>query len=716
MNHTSTLEQILPTQAATEEKPRAVLKLSVLGGVHFSYGDRDLDLRNRKARAVFAYIALTPNGEEQREKLAGLFWSEFSEQNARATLRQAIHEFREALLKAGCLALVSTRTSIGLRPGSFAVDLDDVLAAVADGQAHEALLGQDFLADTLLAGCDDLDPAFQEWLQARRQALRDQLIRGLETGYRDPSAARDQRWKLAEAAVRLDPTHEEACRVVMRCAAEAGQTGAAIRAYDELYRLLDRDFDMEPSLATQELIAEVKQGKFDKRAPGDLSPGPNPAHATPSYATEIRQALIPARRSGQGGQVIPVTPKPVLFVDNFAMSGIDADRVHLVEGFRAELIAGLIAFREWYVTGTAADLTEESRVSSRYAVVTTAYQAGATINVVMVLQERPSELAVWGERFELRLDRWHDAQQRIVRRIAATLNVELSAERLIRQSHIPDISLEAHDLWLRGRSIVCRYNPADWNRAVKMFARGIQKAPAFSPFYSSLAQSNNAMYLLQPGSFRKHDAVERTVMLAQRAVALDPDDSRAQLALGWAYALSGRYRAAEHHMSLACTLNGNDPWMLVSSAMLHAFNGNPQRARDQSARAMEITLSPAPSHWVYEACIRFLCGDDLGALEAAGRAPPLLTLPAWRVAALSRLGKTTEAADALRVFCAEARRNWINDDLPTDRMIAEWVLQAHPIGHEPTWTLFRDALAAAGMPVQGIAYTDAPVDSQPVIA
>ena len=68
------------------------------------------------------------------------------------------------------------------------------------------------------------------------------------------------------------------------------------------------------------------------------------------------------------------------------------------------------------------------------------------------------------------------------------------------------------------------------------------------------------------------------------------------------------------------------------------------------------------------------------------------------------------------MFCAEARRNWINDDLPTDRMIAEWVLQAHPIGHEPTWTLFRDALAAAGMPVQGIAYTDAPVDSQPVIA
>jgi len=55
----------------------------------------------------------------------------------------------------------------------------------------------------------------------------------------------------------------------------------------------------------------------------------------------------------------------------------------------------------------------------------------------MVLHEQPSNLAIWGERFELRLDRWSDARQRIVRRIAATLNVQLSIERLTRLSHMP---------------------------------------------------------------------------------------------------------------------------------------------------------------------------------------------------------------------------------------------------------------------------------------
>src|SRR5581483_2196084 len=101
----------------------------------------------------------------------------------------------------------------------------------------------------------------------------------------------------------------------------------------------------------------------------------------------------------------------------------------LVEGFRTELIACLARFREWYVTGMAVDQSTDPGgggvpVSSRYGVTATVYKAGSVLNVVMVLQERPSNLAVWGERFELRLDSWFEAQQRIVRRIATTLKVQ----------------------------------------------------------------------------------------------------------------------------------------------------------------------------------------------------------------------------------------------------------------------------------------------------
>ena len=74
------------------------------------------------------------------------------------------------------------------------------------------------------------------------------------------------RRRLAAAAQRLDPTHEEACRVFMQCAAEEGDTAAALRAYNDIWTLLEQDYDCEPSITTQELVADIKLGKYNSAA------------------------------------------------------------------------------------------------------------------------------------------------------------------------------------------------------------------------------------------------------------------------------------------------------------------------------------------------------------------------------------------------------------------------------------------------------------------
>jgi DNA-binding SARP family transcriptional activator/TolB-like protein len=701
MNHGTAPSRMVPAVTAPEGEP--TLLISVIGGVHFSYAGREIDLRNRKARAIFGYLALTPTGEDPREKLAGLFWSEFSEQNARATLRQAIHEFREALQAAGCSALAGTRTTIGLRPGSFTVDLDAILEAVAAAEAPEALLRQERLAETLMAGFDDLDPSFHVWLMARRQALHDRLIRGLEEGYRAAAADQRRRRRLAQATLLLDPTHEEACRVVMRAAAEAGEIGAAIRAYDELYRLLDEEYDMEPSAPTQELIAEVKQGKFDVVTSG--------AAAGLSYAAEMKQALVATRRTVPLLEPPPPPLKPALFIDPFGMSGIGPDSMHLVEGFRIELIACLTRFREWYVVGNTAGVVQDDhgvRVSDRYGLTTTAYQAGAAINVVMVLQERPSGMAIWGERFELSLDQWFEVQRRIVRRVAATLNVQLSMERLSRVSHMSNVSPGSYDAWLRGQWVIQHFDAGEWNRAAEMFAHGIEQAPSFSPLYSGLAQMNNAVHFVQPGMFRNPVEAARTLTLAQKAVALDPLDSRAELCLGWALAMSGRFASAKIHMDLACELNVNDPWTLVSAALFHALCDNNARAGELSSMALETTLVPSPRHWVYEASIRYLRGDNDGVVAAADRAEDaVLTLHGWRAAALANLGRIDEARREVERFYDGIRANWINDEPATDRMVGRWFLQLYPFSRTDTWERLRDGLTAAGVPLDDLRHDSA---------
>lgn len=700
------VDDVDPATATGTAPP--LLQVSLIGGATFEYAGRDIGLRNRKGRAMLAYLALSDTGEEQRERLAGLFWSEFGEQNARTTLRQAVHELREGMLAAGCTVLQGTRTAVGLRPGSFRVDVAELLAAVAGREVPDLLLREARLAETLLAGFDDLDPSFHGWLTARRQTLHDRLIRGLEDGYRDAALPRRHRRRLAEAALLLDPTHEEACRVVMRTAAEDGEISRALRAYDELYRLLGDDYDMEPSVPTQALVAEVKQGKFDPVQEASIPDLPTAVLPALSYEAEMRQAQVAARRAAEPLKPGAPPSKPALFVDRFTMSGVGPDQAHLVDGFRIELIACLARFREWYLTGTDGDLSPEHGgvpVSSRYSVTTTAYQAGAAINVVMVLHERPSNLAVWGERFELRLDQWFEAQQRIVRRIAATLNVQLSNERLTRLSHAPDASLEAHDLWLRGQVIINGYQMGEWNRIAQMLAEAIEREPGFSPLFSSLSQMNNVIHYVQPGRFRDEAHVQRTLALAQRAAALDARDSRAHLCLGWALAFARRYSQAQLHMEIACELNSNDSHTLMSSAMFHGFNGEIERAARQAAQSMELTLMPTLSHWGFMTNIRYLSGDYEGTVVAADRGQDgLPTMLAFRAAALSKLGRADESRLALARFYANIRAAWAGDVPDTEEMIGKWLLHLYPISRVEVWQCLQEGMGQAGLPVAGLTY------------
>ncbi len=469
---------------------------------------------------------------------------------------------------------------------------------------------------------------------------------------------------------------------------------------------------MEPSALTQTLVAEIKQGKFDV-APGGEAPALADAPAVPdaptlSFEAEMLQARVAERRTVEPREAPSVPSKPALFVDTFMTSGVGPDQAHLVEGFRIALIACLARFREWYVAGADGDLAVQHGgvpISSRYDVTTTAYQGGRTINVVMVLHERPSNLAIWGERFELRLDRWSEAQQRIVRRIAATLNVQLSIERLTRLSHMPDVSLEAHDIWLRGQLVIGRYDAGEWNRTAHMLARAIEREPGFSPLYSSLAQMNNVVHFVQPGMFRDEAHVRRTLALAQRAVALDPRDSRAQLCLGWALAFCRRYSQAALHMEIACDLNGSDSWTLMSSAAFHAYNGDTGRAVKQVMTSLELTLVPTLTHWQYLTNIRFLHGDYEGTIEAADRAQDgLATILALRAAALCLLGRTDEAARDVARFYANVRAAWAGEAAPADAEVGRWLLHLYPISRAGVWQRLRDGIALAGIPVTGLTH------------
>ena len=118
----------------------------------------------------------------------------------------------------------------------------------------------------------------------------------------------------------------------------------------------------------------------------------------------------------------------------------------------------------------------------------------------------------------------------------------------------------------------------DWPAAAALIESLLTDAPDFSPALSGLVQYRNIAHIALPGQFRDTAKDLETLRIAQRAVQLDPLDSRAQLSLAWTYQLLGRVDELTLHAALAVDLNENDPWTLMGSGQIFAYCGKYQRA------------------------------------------------------------------------------------------------------------------------------------------
>jgi DNA-binding SARP family transcriptional activator/TolB-like protein len=682
---------------ARENAPR--LSVSLVGRFGLRLNGRPIELRTRKAAAVLGYLALSDTKRESRERLVGLLWSRSDEEKARASLRQVVRELRSVLEGAGFGGFVAERLLIGVDIGQVEVDIESVLQQAENERVHPLLLDAPALDERLLEGMDDLDPSFRVWVLAKRQTVHERLMRSLEAGLIAANVPAGTKKKFAAAIVNLDQTHEHACRYLMRAHTEEGDIAGALRIYKSLWDLLDRDYGMEPSPQTEELVANIKLGVFE------LPPADRGSHA--------RNGVLAARAiNGSGLQSVPAASplsnapvKTLLVLRPFAMHGIDEDHGHLVQGFSQHLAACLVRFREWSVVdrAPAAELLPVTGAAPQYCIETTAYQAGAEINIVMVLRDDTTGIYVWSESFRLGLGNWFETQQRIIRRIATSLNVQLSTERLMRLAGEPDVSLDLHDRWLRGQNLITKFDPESWQRAVTIFRDAIRENPTFSPCYSSLVQMNNIEHFVHPGLFHDLEKARTTLELAKTAVQLDPVDSRAHLCCGWSHVMVGRGAEAAPHMELACELNDNDPWTLLSCAAYCAFCGSIEQAELRSRQAHALSLAPSGLEWGYQSIIAFLCGDYAGAIEASGRAHGVIkTLPAWRAAALYELGDTETAREEAQRFLNGIRSFWVGSAAPTDEAVTRWLLQAHPININSRWEALRSALGGAGLPVESI--------------
>ncbi|MFE0758901.1 BTAD domain-containing putative transcriptional regulator [Inquilinus sp. NPDC058860] len=658
--------------------------MTTLGQVSLRADGTPIPIANRKSQALLAYLATTLNGRESRERVAGLLWSEFEEEKARASLRQTIADLRRAVAVHGPTVFSADRLTVCVDLTQLHVDCLAILRDLEAGEVPTVLLAEKRLPDSFLAGLDDIDPAFRAWLLVQRQILQERLLRELEDrlpGAADPRLAK----RIGAAIVNLDPTHEVGCRAVIEASARLGDLGGALRAYRDLWDLLDQEFGMEPSPETQELIFKVKSGEFGdpKAAQAAAAPAPQPA---------VPASLPPLAGRGQA-----------IVVTEFDTADIAPEQRGMIRAFRHELIASLVRFRDWSIID-GSEAVAQAQVPNAYRVDGTALPDESGPRFILTLKDSMDGRFVWSERFTIVEHGWRPAQQRIIRRIAGALDINLSTERLTQIAGSPELSLAHHDRWLRGHALSFQWRPDDEARAESIFRSLIEEAPSFAPAYASLVQILNSRHLVFPGISRTIERHEEALKFAKMAVQLDPLDTRAHLSLGWANAMSGNHEKAPVSYHLACDLNPNDPWTLVSSSLGFAYCGDADQAMATANMALDLGLGISRLHWAYQAGTRFVLGDYAGSIAAAENAGDVLYyLGGWKAAAHALVGDTEAARAEGARFVETVQAAWFGEPDPDETAIAQWLLHCFPIADRKVWEALRDGLAIAGLIRRGSA-------------
>lgn len=272
------------------------LQIQLLGNPMITLGGVPVTgIAYTRAAALVYYLAATGQAHT-RETVAGLLWSEISDEQARKNLRDVLTNLRRAL---GAY-LVITRQTVGLNPDasifcdsrSFEAHVNAArrTASSADTlrslQEAAALYRGDFCAGLYIAAAS----VFEEWMLAERERFRHLAMHTLHllSVHAAEQGAYLEGIDYATRLLAMDALREDTHRQLMLLLALSGQRGAALSQYETLCRTLRDELGVDPTDETTALYEQILAGKI-AGAPDEtvVTASPRPAHNLPALFTSF---------------------------------------------------------------------------------------------------------------------------------------------------------------------------------------------------------------------------------------------------------------------------------------------------------------------------------------------------------------------------------------------------------------------------------------------
>ncbi|MCF1710614.1 hypothetical protein L0V05_17540 [Tabrizicola sp. J26] len=641
--------------------PRSSLSFRVFDSFELLLNGEVVPLRPTKAKAIVAWFCLSGQSRISRSRLASLLWSGANEENSRGSLRNILYVLRDNPPVPGMDPIVSDRETVIWTLDRLPNEVAVALSALDQGD--ERPLRSLSLAEADLRFATDLfglDPEFETFLRSQRDPFIAAMADALRARLQPTNQSESSR-VVAEKLRELVPHDETATRHLMLLDIAAGNSAAALEHYNRLWALLDEEFDVEPSEATQALAVRIKsQGTVQ-------APPPQPL-----------LSLAPAQDR------ITVYLRPI------AGDMMSDDNRIVVNGMQAEIVSSLLTVGDWIVIEADND-TPLPTMRGNFELRGVFSPGIGEMRVILTLKDTSSGRIIWTTALPLNRGDWIRNSELAVQRLASHLIGKVESHYVTNLDSLGDGDLPDYDKLVRARWLMNDWSPDSDRRAEALMRSVTTKGEVGLRARVMLAELLNSRSVVFPGLYAPREGVAEAYEIAEGCVRDDILRSDAWLALAWSSVQSGRFGRAIEAADEAALGSQSSPRRIASTAEVLALSGQTERAARLSAAVNVLDPGINRATLGYRVSIALLSGDYDGCVSYAQKSDNIIVFGYGYAAAAAELaGKPDIAKGCWDRFKSDLRRRWHGKSEPD---ALQWFASATPLSPEAGLNRVIDAIA-----------------------
>jgi adenylate cyclase len=383
--------------------------------------------------------------------------------------------------------------------------------------------------------------------------------------------------------------------------------GVAIIVADVLVRRMHRDKTVTgPAGAEAPLPQSEEVMRTLRSRPGDEGLGGDVAARATDSATPTVAPWFPDR--------------PSIVVLPFANLSRDLEQEYFSDGISEDVITDLSKVSGLFVIarnsafaykGKAVNVPQVCRdLGVRFALEGSIRKAGNRVRVTAQLIDGSTGGHLWAERYDRDLTDIFDVQDDLTRHIVGALKVTLSDAEKSRIAGGGTRSVEAHDLFLKGRELMTglKKDRETFDQWMAYFRHAIELDPNYSDAYAGLSMGYNLDH-----QNRWSDTPELSLGEAERfadaAIAKDDKNPFAHHVASLAAMFKKDYRRWADENERVLSLNPNYAPATAARGILYIYTGEPAKAIPYIERAMRLDPTLPAQYFHFLGTAYFVAGD-----------------------------------------------------------------------------------------------------------